>query len=132
MNCAMCGMPDTLSSLVEDHCHITGLVRGYLCRGCNTIEGTSGAPEWDEYRRNPPMRQRHGSKWHPANDELIYVSAFGGSVNSTRSQCREHAARNFEQAHRLFPEWFPAEWVSEMRSEAWSVALRLQAAGMML
>ena len=37
--CALCGFRD--GPLVEDHCHMTGLVRGYLCRSCNTTEGVS-------------------------------------------------------------------------------------------
>ena len=36
--CALCGFRDRL---VEDHCHDSGLVRGYLCKSCNTTEGRS-------------------------------------------------------------------------------------------
>lgn len=52
--CAVCA--SKMSALVEDHDHATGLVRGYLCRGCNTAEGMNGdgARLWREYReRNP-------------------------------------------------------------------------------
>lgn len=36
--CALCGFRDTV---VLDHCHDTGMVRGWLCRSCNTTEGLS-------------------------------------------------------------------------------------------
>lgn len=34
--CGMCGEVD---QMVEDHDHNTGLIRGLLCRSCNTLEG---------------------------------------------------------------------------------------------
>lgn len=35
--CAICGMEcDTHSRLSVDHCHITGRIRGLLCRRCNS------------------------------------------------------------------------------------------------
>jgi hypothetical protein len=50
-HCAICGAWD---ASVEDHCHLTGLFRGYLCRGCNVSEGVRGdAPFW-QYRERPP------------------------------------------------------------------------------
>lgn len=49
--CAICGYP---GAEVEDHCHRTGLFRGYLCRGCNTQEGVSGADPFRLYRERPP------------------------------------------------------------------------------
>ena len=52
--CGICGMrwPDQ----VIDHDHETGLIRGYLCRSCNTLEGNGddGEDEFTRYReRNP-------------------------------------------------------------------------------
>ena len=46
--CAGCGLHD--ASLVEDHSHETGLVRGYLCRSCNGLEGVSDHIKWDRWR----------------------------------------------------------------------------------
>ena len=36
--CALCGFRD---SLVKDHCHVSGIVRGFLCPSCNVTEGKS-------------------------------------------------------------------------------------------
>lgn len=49
--CAICGHRE---SLVTDHDHQTGLVRGKLCRSCNTCEGTRHGGVWDKYRQRNP------------------------------------------------------------------------------
>lgn len=51
--CAICGAD---KPLVRDHCHTTGLVRGYICRNCNTDEGTGNWAPWF-------IRWRYG--WNP-------------------------------------------------------------------
>ncbi len=38
-HCEMCGRA---RRLVLDHCHDTGLLRGWLCQSCNVMEGRSG------------------------------------------------------------------------------------------
>jgi hypothetical protein len=51
-----------------DHHHASGLVRGWLCAGCNMSEGHGNVPswlppevrerwDWEWYRRNPPARR---------------------------------------------------------------------------
>ena len=39
--CAICGVPDLECdrALAVDHCHVTGIVRGFLCHGCNPMLG---------------------------------------------------------------------------------------------
>lgn len=51
--CAICG---NRQHLVEDHDHQSGMVRGYLCRGCNTQEGSyrAGDTLFGRYRHRHP------------------------------------------------------------------------------
>ncbi|MGP4114642.1 endonuclease domain-containing protein [Streptomyces sp. 4N509B] len=51
--CAVCGR---VRDLVCDHDHATGLVRGWLCRSCNTMEGTNRDPDtiFARYRERSP------------------------------------------------------------------------------
>ncbi|MFE9003053.1 endonuclease domain-containing protein [Streptomyces sp. NPDC007875] len=53
--CAICGH---CRELVEDHDHVTGLVRGWLCRGCNIQEGVYGSSDtlFGKYRQRHPTR----------------------------------------------------------------------------
>ncbi|MFB7592417.1 endonuclease domain-containing protein [Streptomyces sp. NPDC056169] len=52
--CAVCGV--TGLHLAEDHDHVSGLVRGYLCRSCNTREGMTGGSDnpFGRYRVKHP------------------------------------------------------------------------------
>lgn len=65
--CALCGFRDR--SLVEDHCHDTGLVRGYLCRSCNVTEGKSDY-NFEQWRGGVTVAAKFGI-------EEVYVNAFG-------------------------------------------------------
>jgi Recombination endonuclease VII len=49
--CALCGRK---ARLVTDHDHVTGLVRGELCRSCNSLEGRSRARIVEKYRQRNP------------------------------------------------------------------------------
>ena len=48
--CAICGHHATRL----DHDHTTGLVRGWLCRPCNTAEARLDGGEFVKYRHRPP------------------------------------------------------------------------------
>ena len=66
--CAMCGTIE--ATLVADHDHRSGVLRGYLCGGCNAGEGSRGnASHWAfaGYRHSHPAalldyRERYGSR----------------------------------------------------------------------
>ena len=50
--CGMCGL--RWPRQVIDHDHETGLIRGYLCRSCNTSEGLSDGAGFVKYRKRYP------------------------------------------------------------------------------
>lgn len=52
--CGLCGGPFRAETLVIDHCHRTGLERGFLCRACNVREGVRRGALWRAYRERPP------------------------------------------------------------------------------
>jgi recombination endonuclease VII len=88
--CAVCGKKLKSSRMVLDHDHETALIRGYLCRGCNVKEGTSGARRIELYRLINPasifgMEERYVDSWGreavPRDEDPIWnlpVSAFMG------------------------------------------------------
>jgi hypothetical protein len=51
--CAMCG---NIESLLTDHDHKTGLIRGLLCRSCNITEGVQHGADMplERYRNRSP------------------------------------------------------------------------------
>lgn len=52
--CAICGVRPPhrprRPALMTDHCHRTGLIRGLLCRNCNTREGWGHDDLWGPWR----------------------------------------------------------------------------------
>lgn len=51
--CAVCGASAELGT-DRDHCHVTGLYRGLLCRGCNVAEGNHRGDHWPFWRLHAP------------------------------------------------------------------------------
>jgi hypothetical protein len=55
-SCGICGLETEAGGLYHDHDHRTGLLRGLLCRSCNTIEGQAGGwllPRFIAWRELP-------------------------------------------------------------------------------
>lgn len=100
--CAACGRP---GPLVEDHDHYTGLVRGWLDRGCNTAEGMahiSGREFWFQYReRNPAsiwrLKADYLGTWgtSPISDPDALIALHSGWL--TREQIRNGERPTKEQ-----------------------------------
>lgn len=73
-----CGICGSNGSLVQDHCHATGLLRGMLCPSCNQWEGKSTSPALEAWRLTAPYltvgaRVIHGREGyrHSTHAELL-------------------------------------------------------------
>jgi Recombination endonuclease VII len=88
--CAACGRRGLL---VDDHCHDTGQLRGSLCRSCNTIEGRSGLPVFDRYRRV-----------HPAS-MLGYYRLYSGYGWTNGWSWVQHGGRRDRRPRTPWPDW---------------------------
>lgn len=65
--CSVCGPSKRNPNLrdeelVRDHCHYTGLARGWLCRSCNVIEGKNNGALWQLWRLTAPWLAV-GQRW---------------------------------------------------------------------
>ena len=54
-NC--CDICDLRGDLVKDHCHRSMMVRGHLCRSCNSLAERAKSSRFQDYRDNPPYFQ---------------------------------------------------------------------------
>jgi hypothetical protein len=75
--CAICGRD---SVLINDHDHRTGLMRGKICQGCNTLEGCGHGGVFAKYReRNPAsisgVLERY---WNPFTQEFAVPATPAG------------------------------------------------------
>ncbi len=92
--CAVCGRA---GAEVEDHCHDTGQVRGYLCRSCNVLEGRSSEPIFVRYRRR-----------HPAAI-LAYYCLYDGVGWRQGWSLYVHRADAYDSGPRPFTPWPSSE-----------------------
>lgn len=73
--CAICGLAVGGGYLVDDHDHVSALVRGFLCRGCNTREGIHRGPSgtFAKYRERHPasMLGVRFTYWSPVTGEGV-------------------------------------------------------------
>jgi recombination endonuclease VII len=91
--CAVCGLRPVDGHLVDDHCHETGQIRGWLCRSCNVREGVSHDPLFIRYRR-----------LHPAAILDVYELYTGIGWNDGWSLV-EHGRDAFRFGPRPFTPW---------------------------
>ncbi|MBD2831770.1 hypothetical protein ID871_09925 [Streptomyces pratensis] len=99
--CAICGRkvggrgPNGVDGLVIDHNHQTHLVRGLLCKGCNSTEGRHNVknPRYGMYRSKNPasildLAIPYESSWRfrKSTDDVSTLSA---QLHSLRDQIHE-------------------------------------------
>jgi hypothetical protein len=95
--CAICGLD---RRLVTDHCHTTGLVRGYICRHCNTDEGTGNWASWMIRWRggwNPGVLLGIEDEYYDITGQLV-ISEQGRRL---RMSSDERAAYDVDKVARL-------------------------------
>jgi hypothetical protein len=73
--CAICGTRG--EPLVEDHDHVTGLIRGLICRSCNNRERSSTHPAFAMWRSGCTPATLLGYK-------EVYIDPFTGLAPQTR------------------------------------------------
>lgn len=69
--CCFCGDPDRVGDHVNDHCHITGLYRGTLCRSCNSAEPYGRGEAWELWRTTAPGLT--GGRWLYSHPHRIFT-----------------------------------------------------------
>lgn len=72
-----CGICSSETSLVTDHDHATGLVRGLLCQRCNTAEAFRGVGPYRRYRERPPaaILRVKARYWDPIAGDYVQPAA---------------------------------------------------------
>lgn len=122
--CGWCGS-DT-RRLVEDHCHATGLIRGLLCRPCNSSEGWGPETVWGGWRGGDNPAAALGIF-------EVYVSAFGDtplSLDSPLSYYTRAERAAWWSEVEVAESWPEAPWTdaAKARREVETAALREAAA----
>lgn len=117
--CARCSRSNVTRRLVLDHCHMTGLVRGYLCSSCNSAEGWGGDEIWGGWRTGD----------NPANalgQYEIYRNHMGATPVSSQGEIHWYSHEEriawFTLAPERLAEGMP--WPEDVPSLATSAARR--------
>lgn len=96
--CAICGQAEQ-RGLVNDHCHRSGLRRGWLCRDCNASEGAGAEGIYQRYRVRPPaviLGWTQPYRWwgmpYPATPETWVADKLGSAPENEQEAARYLAA----------------------------------------
>ena len=82
--CSVCGPSKRrpgyrLDRTYQDHCHSTGLARGWLCGSCNVQEGKNDNALWHLWRRTAPMLSV-GERWFYGNEGRNQIDLDGARL----------------------------------------------------
>lgn len=84
--CAICGDRRGITVLCNDHDHVTGLRRGWLCQRCNLAEGRDDNVQLRRYRWAPPSVL--------LNQFSLYVNRSTGSTSTATYDILKNWDRN--------------------------------------
>lgn len=106
--CALCEAPfGRLYTRCVDHCHVTGQMRGLLCKGCNSSEGNGDSPIARLYRA-----------WHPAAI-LDHHAMYSGTGWTNGWAWSQHGERFDIRPPTPWPAWDDA-WLHPDFTEPWT------------
>jgi integrase len=120
--CAICG--EHTESLLVDHDHATGLIRGLLCWRCNSREGRPGGNylEIEAYRTNPPAAELDWMWDWPDPTKMSNGDLKQQAIAFMRQRAWDPEGTSAGDAHSLL-NVLSRRWLTERRNRALIVAL---------